>query len=175
MGVEPVLANRTHAMGLGVPAERLWGAEPLPALPRSPTLWIFQDSFEHLEDPAGLVDWMADRSSPRGARVLLVAPDAGSMSRHLLGPLWIHQAPEHRIHYTRRGVLALFGRRGFRPARRFRPVKCVSLGTVFRHLGVLAGWSAAAPLGLASLSLWFNVGEMGILLARDADRSEAAA
>ena len=80
LGLEPVAANRAHAHALGVPGPALFPADPLPALPHAPELWLFQDSFEHVPDPNALVAWLARESAAR-ARVVLVAPDAGAPSR----------------------------------------------------------------------------------------------
>src|SRR5207249_611970 len=104
-------------------------------------------------------------------RAVVVAPDARSASHSLLGPLWPHNSADHRIHYTRAGVEALFGREGFRLLRTFRPVKCLSPGMVIRHLGVLRGRPTPAASGaLSRWTVWFNIGEMGLLLGRDAHR-----
>src|SRR5262249_51515942 len=89
LGLEPVSANRSHAGSRGIPPARVFDAEPLPALPRRPDLWLFQDSFEHVPDPNRLAAWLARESAP-AARVLLVLPDAASPSRRIMGPLWLH-------------------------------------------------------------------------------------
>jgi hypothetical protein len=99
--------------------------------------------------------------------VLLVAPDARAPSRALLGPLWLHDVPDHRVHYSRAGVAAIFARAGFRVARSFRPVKCLSAAMVWSHLRLLAGAPAPARASRAGgLHVWFNLGEMGLLLER---------
>lgn len=166
LGLEPVAANRAHARALGVPPESLFPAEPLPALPHAPELWLFQDSFEHVPDPNALCTWVARESAPR-ARVLLVAPDAGAPSRALMGPLWLHNVPDHRIHYSRGGVAAIFARAGFRVVRSFRPVKCISAAMVWSHLRLLAGAPRDARISRpGGLHVWFNLGELGLLLER---------
>ncbi len=174
-GVDPIAANRRHAVELGVPSSRVFDSSPLPALPDRPTLWLFQDSFEHVEDPPELLRWMARASSPERARALVVAPDGGSWSRRLLGPLWLHHTPDHWIHYTPRGVETVFAREGFRVDRRFRPWKCLSLATAVAHARLLRGLPGG---GRRENSLaprfWFNLGEMGLLLERHAHRSETA-
>src|SRR2546428_73553 len=74
IGLEPVAANRDRAAALGVPPERLFDVESLPIVPFEPTLWLFQDSLEHLEDPGTFLHWMTRASCAAGARVLVVAP-----------------------------------------------------------------------------------------------------
>jgi len=170
LGLEPVPANRAHAQLLGIPREHVFDVDPLPTLPRKPDLWLLQDSFEHIPDPNTLVQWMARESAP-SARVLLVAPDARSVSRRLMGPLWLHEVPDHRIHYSRAGVASIFARAGFHIVKAFRPVKLVSLGMALSHLRVLAGAPAVARQGRRDgVRVWFNLGEMGLLLQRDDGR-----
>jgi hypothetical protein len=174
LGLEPVPANRAHAESLGIPGPCLFDAEPLPALPRAPDLWLFQDSFEHVPDPNRLTAWVARESAP-AAGILLVLPDADSWSRRLMGPLWLHDVPDHQVHYTRGGVAAIFGRAGFRIAREFRPVKLVSLAMAWSHLRLLAGAPAPARESRRDgLRVWFNLGEMGLWLERDDGRRQAA-
>lgn len=166
-GLEPVPANRAHAESLGIPGAHLFDADPLPTLPRQPDLWLLQDSFEHVPDPNALARWMANKSAP-GARALLVAPNAESISRKLMGPFWLHEVPDHSVHYSPAGVASIFGRAGFRIVREFRPVKLVSLGMAWSHLRVLAhAPTAAREGGVTGPQIWFNFGEMGLLLERD--------
>lgn len=175
MGLEPNPAARAHAVSLGVPAGRVFDVEPLPSLPRPPSLWLFQDSFEHVPDPTALLRWIGRESAGPVSRVLLVAPDGSSWSRRLLGRFWLHNSPDHWIHYTRRGVIALFEREGFRPTRRFHPVKCLGLGMAAAHLGILYGLPARTASGpLSRRTVWFNVGEMGLLLEKHATGLQAA-
>jgi hypothetical protein len=170
LGLEPVPANRAHARSLGIPGAHVFDADPLPALPRKPDLWLLQDSFEHVPNPNALAQWMARESAPI-AQALLVAPDAESLSRKLMGPFWLHEVPDHRVHYSRAGVASIFARAGFRVVRAFRPVKLVSPAMAWSHLRVLAGAPAAAPNGnLTGARVWFNLGEMGLLLERDDSR-----
>jgi hypothetical protein len=167
LGLEPIAANREHARVLGIPLENLFDVDPLPVLPLKPDFWLLLDSFEHVPNPNQLARWMAEQSSPR-AQVLLVAPDAGSISRKLMRQLWIHEVPDHFVHYSRAGILAIFSRAGFRFIRTFRPVKLVSLGMVWSHLRLLARAPAAANKHFGdNLRIWFNIGEMGLLLERD--------
>jgi len=176
LGIEPVAANRAHAQSLGIPSERIFAAEPLPRLPAPPDLWLFQDSFEHVADPGAVVQWLARESAARSSSVLLVAPDAAAPSRALMGPLWIHNVPDHDVHYSRAGVAAIFARAGFRVAREFRPIKCVSSRMLWNHLRTLLRAPAATRRAFRlGPSTWFNFGEMGLWLERDDDRRQAEA
>lgn len=168
VGLEPVPANRAQAERLGIPSGHIFDVEPLPHLPYQPDLWLLQDSFEHVPDPNALAHWMANESASTAAQVLIVAPDAESISRKLMGPFWLHQVPDHYVHYSRAGIAAIFSRAGFHFARTFRPVKLVSLAMVWNHLRVLARAPAAAGAsGRDGARVWFNIGEMGLLLERD--------
>ena len=166
-GIEPVAANRAHARSLGIPGQHLFEADPLPDLPHEIDLWLFQDSFEHIPDPNRLTQWMARYSSPR-AYILLVAPNADALSRKMMGPLWLHNVPDHVVYYSRAGVGSIFASAGFRILKTFRPLKLISLTTVWHHLRLLA--RRPAPLnktGASQFCFWFNLGEMGLLLQRD--------
>ena len=168
-GTEPVRANREHAQALGIPRGNVFDVEPLPNLPQKINFWILQDSFEHVPDPNALTYWMADHSSA-DALVLLVAPDVESISRKLMGRFWLHEVPDHWVHYSRRGVLAIFARAGFRLLRQFRPLKLVSLGMASSHLRLVARAPARQRNDRHGVRLWFNLGEMGLLLQRNDDR-----
>jgi len=171
LGVEPVPANRAHAEKLGIPRAHLFDADPLPQLPHKPDLWLLQDSFEHVPDPNALVRWMANESAATTTRALLVAPDAGAPSRALMGPFWIHNVPDHRVHYSRAGVASIFSRAGFRVVRRFHPLKLISPAMVWSHARILVGSPAPVRSSRrAGPCIWFNLGEMGLLLERDDGR-----
>jgi len=168
-GIEAVEANLAHARRLGIGDVQAFDAcrEPLA---RPVELWLFQDSFEHLPEPDRFLAWLAASSAPN-ARVLLVAPEAGSPSERLLGPLWPHRLPDHRFHWSRRGLEERFAAHGFRLAGRFRPTKSVSLAMVTAHLAhrfpVLRP-AAAVARGLPAARLDFNLGEMGLVFERGA-------
>lgn len=166
-GLEPVKANREHAAGLGIPSERLFDAHPLPRLPFRPTMWLFQDSFEHIPDPSAFLKWLSSESCREGAGVLLVAPEARSPSQRLMGPLWLHNGPDHWVHYTREGILDLFRAEGFVLESTFNPAKLVSLKMTALHLRHV--YSRLIPLldGASRLGrFWFNMGEMGLYLKK---------
>jgi hypothetical protein len=111
-----------------------------------------------------------------------------------MGRFWLHNVPDHWIHYSRRGVEDVFGRAGFRVTRRFLPVKCVIPVMAFIHAGLVLARAKRRPPSTAAepdaglvlarakrprarrlpeWRLWLNMGEMGLLLERHADRREA--
>jgi hypothetical protein len=168
-GIEAVEANLEHARSLGL-SNLIRFADCREPLPRPVDLWLFLDSFEHLPKPARFLRWLVASSAP-AARVLLVAPEAGSTSERWLGPLWPHRLPDHRFHYSRAGLEGLFAAHGFRKLAEFDPAKTVSGAMLVNHLSMtlplLRPLSGAAHW-LRRLRLRFNVGEMGLVLGREA-------
>jgi len=168
-GIEAVEANLEHARSLGL-SKLLRFSDCREPLPQPVDLWLFLDSFEHLPEPARFLRWLVASSAP-AARVLLVAPEAGSTSERWLGALWPHRLPDHRFHYSRGGLEGLFAAHGFRKLAEFDPAKTVSGAMLVNHLSMtlplLRPLSGAAHW-LRRLRLRFNVGEMGLVLGREA-------
>lgn len=151
---------------LGVRAELL-RVDPLPRLAHQVDLWLFQDSFEHIPDPATFADWMRVHSSA-SAEILLVAPRGDSLSRRLMGRFWPHKLPDHQFHWSHAGLAEFFARRGFAVRRSFFPLKFASPQMVLAHflhkLGV--GESLRRRLAGASFALPINFGEHGLVFER---------
>jgi len=167
-GIEAVEANLAHARGLGL--SNVQAFDEREPLPRPVELWLFLDSFEHLPDPAEFLRWLVASSAPR-ARVLLVAPEAGSPSERRLGALWPHRLPDHRFHWSRAGIRELLRVHGFGCRGEFTPTKSVSGAMLAAHLAhrfpVLRPLSGAGAW-LRRLRFDFNVGEMGLVFEREA-------
>ncbi len=169
-GIEAVPENLAHARRLGLAASDVFAADALPErLPAPVDLWLFLDSFEHLEEPGRLLDWLTENAAP-DARVLLVAPEAGSPSQRWLGRFWPHQLRDHPFHWSRAGLVEFFERRGLAVEATFAPTKSVSLRTLVFHgvhkLRLESRWRASWTAALPSWSLRFNIGEMGLLFRR---------
>ena len=167
-GIEAVDANLEHARSLGL-SNLLRFADCREPLARAVDLWLFLDSFEHLPEPARFLRWLVASSAP-DARVLLVAPEAGSRSERWLGALWPHRLPDHRFHWSRDGLEELYRAHGFRKLAEFDPTKTVSGAMLMKHLTMtlplLRPLSGASRL-LRGLRLDFNIGEMGLVLGRE--------
>ena len=166
-GIEAVEANLENAKRLGV-SDVMRFADCREPLSHPVDLWLFLDSFEHLPEPARFLRWLAASSAP-AARVLLVAPEAGSPSERLLGALWPHRLPDHSFHWSRRGLEELYRAHGFRTVAEFRPTKSVSGAMVVNHLSrtlPLLHPLAGTARWLRWLRLDFNLGEMGLVLER---------
>jgi len=167
-GVEAVEANLEHARNLGL-ADLLRFGDCREPLSRPVDLWLFQDSFEHLPDPAHFLRWLVASSAP-AARVFLVAPEADSASERWLGALWPHRLPDHRFHWSRDGIEEFFRAHGFRKRAEFRPTKTVSGAMLLTHLTLTLPFLRPLARGsrwLRGVRLDFNLGEMGLVLERD--------
>lgn len=170
-GVDMVPENLAHAASLGIAPEQLFAAGELPPrLPAAVDLWLFLDSFEHVEEPAALLEWLRSNSTA-DARVLLVAPEAGSPSERALGRLWPHKLPDHPFHWSRAGLTGFFARFGFAVEAAFEPVKVLSTRTLVAHavhmLGLAGAWRPRWTTSLPDWSLRFNFGEMGLVFRRE--------
>jgi hypothetical protein len=118
--------------------DHLVNFEALPQiLPDPVDVWIFQDSFEHIADPGVFVDW-AIANSTTEARMMVVAPCAGSWSDRVFGRFWPHRVPDHRFHWSIQGPTRFFAIRNFAVTTSFYPWKCVSIEIALRHIFILA-------------------------------------
>lgn len=170
-GVEAVRQNIEHATRLGLARESLYHMERLPPLlPEPVDFWIFQDSFEHLDDPQRFLKWMISNSSSH-SRILVVAPKGGGLSQKLLGRWWPHKMNDHRFHWTESGLRDFFSRNGFVMERSFLPLKYVSPGMLITHVLLKTGWRRQNPprrwRRFFEYSILFNIGEMGLIFRRD--------
>ena len=178
----PLLAGQAkHVIGLeanasaidkvrqsGLAAELLLVTELPDRLSTAVDLWLFQDSFEHIPEPAAFVRWMSANSAPN-AEILMVLPRGDSTSRRLMGRLWPHKLPDHQFQWSRAGLVEFMGRRGWSLQSDFFPLKFVSpqmlVAHALHHAGVPHG--ARRWLGGAALALPFNFGEMGLVFRAD--------
>jgi hypothetical protein len=174
-GIETIAADVEHAATLGVRREAMFLTSRLPEkLPGAVDLWLFQDVLEHLLEPDPFLLWMEASSSP-GARALVVAPDASSFSRRVLGRQWPHRVPDHAFHWSPAGMTELFARHGFAHERSFLPVKKLStrMGVLHLRQTPLAPLARVIEPLVPNAELWFNVGELGMVFARGADKEPA--
>jgi hypothetical protein len=166
-GLEASAATLDHARALSLPIQLL-DVRALPARLDVPVdLWLFQDSFEHIPDPAAFVTWMVENSSA-GAEILIVLPRGDSASQRVMGRFWPHKLPDHQFHWSRAGLVEFMNRRGFTVERQFFPLKFASPQMVLAHflhkLGAPAG--VREWLGSAHLAIPINFGELGLRLQR---------
>ncbi|MBI4847182.1 MAG: methyltransferase domain-containing protein [Nitrospirae bacterium] len=166
-GIEVVDANLDHARSIGI--RNVYKFTELPEkLSDKIDLWIFQDSFEHITKPRDFVPWMVSNSSD-DAKILLVSPEAGSMSERILGRFWPHKLEDHRFHWSQKGVVGFFDTFGFRFLNNFYPLKYISMNTVISHILFKFRLRPLSNIKFPAgdmLSFPFNFGEMGLLLQR---------
>jgi hypothetical protein len=168
-GIEIVEANIRHAASLGLPENLLFDFNLLPErLPDTIDLWIFQDSFEHIISPAIFTDWVTKNSS-HSSRVLLVAPEANSISERILKDRWPHKLPDHKFHWSREGIIEFFQKRNYYVEASFFPLKFLLPKMIFAHAATAFRCSFLKTLGdkfAPKITIPFNIGEMGLLFRR---------
>jgi len=167
-GIETNQTAIDHVRATGLDVDLLL-VDTLPAQLAHPIdLWLFQDSFEHIPNPASFVAWMLANSTAN-AEILVVLPRADSVSQRLLGRLWPHKLPDHEFHWSRAGLVDFFARRGFDVRREFFPLKFASPQMVLAHgLHKLGIDGAREFLRGLRLSIPLNFGELGLALRRRA-------
>ncbi len=167
-GVEAVAVNIEHAVGLGLPRERLFLHNELPRqLESKVDFWIFQDSFEHLVSHQDFITWVVNNSSDC-AQIMLVAPDATSWSSRLIWPLWPHRVPDHQFHWSKKGVEDFFLKNGFKLQEQFYPGKYFGLRTAWSQIRRMLNWDwlRFVEQSCPNIPLKINIGEMGLIFSR---------
>lgn len=167
-GIEAVQENIDNAVKMGVPASQLMLVGKQPKVLAEPvSLWVFQDSLEHILDIRPFLQWLAENSAA-DSFMLIVAPDASSWSRKVMGKYWPHKIPDHQFHWSGIGLEFLLGQFGFNVDARFNPVKYISSRMLLNHLERTGLRWLFKPLQriTPAVDFWFNIGEMGLLLER---------
>ena len=125
------------------------------------------DMVEHVADPHPLADTVTRLLAP-GGRLLIVTPNASSLSARLLGAKWFHSFPDHELLHSPRSLSILFERRGLKLVRRGFAWKRINLEMLFRHARAhehifggrwIRGFLGRLPKGLRSRTFPFNIGE----------------
>jgi SAM-dependent methyltransferase len=137
------------------------------------------DVLEHLPRVAEQLDTLR-RSLRRGGHLLLVTPDATSLSARLFGRRWPHFLAEHLTLFSRAGLRSLLVRSGFEILRHRPALKSLSLAMVRHHFELyphVAGARLLAALLVPplerSVPLW--AGEQAVLARVAAIAPTAAA
>lgn len=163
-GVEAAQSNIDHAAELGIEKTNLFKVDSLPEiLPEKIDLWVFQDSFEHILEVEPFMQWLISNSSSK-AEILMILPQANSLSDRLMGTLWPHKLPDHKFHWSKPGLTSFMNGFGFKIKKEFYPLKYISVGMIIAHLTHKLGLKFPIPNLLKSLSFPFNFGEQGLLL-----------
>jgi 2-polyprenyl-3-methyl-5-hydroxy-6-metoxy-1,4-benzoquinol methylase len=91
------------------------------------------DFIEHVRDPAAVLA-KAHRLLRPGGRVLMLTPNADSLSRRLMGLRWLHYKVEHLFYFTPTGLFRCLERSGFTHTRVGAAWKAMSLHYVAHQL-----------------------------------------
>lgn len=164
LGIEANATTVEHARSAGYRADLLLVDQLPPLLDEPVDLWLFQDAFEHIPDPAAFTRWLTNNSR-EGTEILVVAPRADSLSRQLMGRAWAHKLPDHLFHWSRAGLVEFMSRFGFTLRADFFPLKYVSPQMALAHLLHKLGVNKSARgwLGGTALAVPFNFGELGLV------------
>jgi len=132
---------------------------------------IFFDVIEHIDPPQPIFAAVARLLKP-GGLVLMVTPDAGSLSLSMMRSRWPHLFLEHVIIYTRAALASAMSAAGLRIERAGFAWKQVNLdmlarhATIHRHIrfgGLLRLLGRLIP-GLIQRQMFpFNIGEFYII------------
>jgi SAM-dependent methyltransferase len=104
------------------------------------------DVIEHVAEPLELLASVRRLLRP-GGLLLLLTPDAASLSARLTGTRWPHYKVEHLLYFSRRSLAALLPRCGFAPVASRPALKFLSIDYVlgdFRRYGQIP-FLAALP------------------------------
>lgn len=137
-GIEITQSTIDHAVKMGISSDNLFLVNNLDSFDKKIDLWIFQDSFEHLDEPNEFMTWLKQNTSKNG-KILIVAPEAHSLSDRVMGKNWPHKLPDHRWHWSKRGIVSIMQQHGFQVDCKFYPIKWVSILTLINHLCLLLG------------------------------------
>lgn len=179
LGVEPSAFAASFArerMGLDVRMSELLEAD---LEPRAFDAAIMDDVLEHLPDPGGALDRVAELLRPAGV-LHLALPDAGSPVARIMGRRWWSVLPTHVHYFTRHSLRVLLERRGWTVLELRTAPKVF---TVRYYLGRLEGYSQPLSARLIVLARRLGISERlwapdfrdrMAMVARAPDRATAA-
>jgi len=128
---------------------------------------VLLDVIEHIAHPQPFADAIVRLLNP-GGRLLIITPDAASLSARLLGARWFHAFPEHVLLHSRRSLKLLFEARGLFSANCGFAWKWLNLEMLARHTAQHSHiWGARflhavitmLPTAIRSYVFPFNIGE----------------
>jgi SAM-dependent methyltransferase len=106
------------------------------------------DVIEHLPDPGGALDRIAELLRPGGV-VALALPDSGSRLARAVGRRWWSVIPTHVQYFTRASLAVLMRRQGFTPLEISTAPKAFSVGYYLRRI---EGYSVATSRSLVTVA-----------------------
>jgi SAM-dependent methyltransferase len=134
------------------------------------------DVIEHIDPPEDTIRAISQALAP-GGLVLMVTPDAGSLSAATMKSRWPHLFQEHVIIYSREGLARLLMRFGLVIERVGFAWKRVNLNMLVRHAtihphvafgGIVRLLGKVMPGFLQTAMIPFNIGEFYIIARKPA-------
>jgi SAM-dependent methyltransferase len=92
------------------------------------------DFIEHVRDPMGILAKAFDLLKP-GGHLVILTPNAGSLSRRMMGERWLHFKVEHLCYFSPRSLPMALHRAGFGDVRIGRAWKMMNLHYLAHQLG----------------------------------------
>jgi SAM-dependent methyltransferase len=92
------------------------------------------DFIEHVRDPMGTLKTALNLLKP-GGQLVILTPNAGSLSRRVMGPKWLHYKVEHLFYFSPRSLTRALHRAGFTDVRVGRAWKVMNLHYLAHQLG----------------------------------------
>jgi len=92
------------------------------------------DFLEHVRDPMGTLAKASDLLKP-GGQLVILTPDAGSLSRRVMGPRWLHYKVEHLFYFSPRSLPKALHQAGFVDVGIGRAWKMMNLHYLAHQLG----------------------------------------
>ena len=135
---------------------------------------VLFDVIEHIDPPSAALAHLRRLLRPKGL-LLMVTPDAGSVSSRLMGARWPHLLVEHVVLFSRRGMRTALQEAGFDIEQLRFAWKYVNLNMLVRHATihphVSFGWmlrciGRATPVALLHRPILFNIGEFYVVARR---------
>ena len=135
---------------------------------------VLFDVIEHIDPPSAALAHLRRLLRPKGL-LLMVTPDAGSVSARLMGARWPHLLVEHVVLFSRRGMRTALQEAGFDIEQLRFAWKYVNLNMLVRHATihphVSFGWmlrciGRATPVALLHKPILFNIGEFYVVARR---------
>jgi SAM-dependent methyltransferase len=147
--------------------------------PNSVDVMLFFDVIEHIDPPEPTLRAVHRCLSP-GGLVLMVTPDAGSLSARWMGRRWPHLFVEHVVIYGRAALAQALEQVGLTVERVAFAWKRVNLNMLVRHATIhrhvrfgalLRVLGHLVPRPLQNLTFPFNMGEFYIIARRGEPRA----
>jgi SAM-dependent methyltransferase len=174
-GIEISIASAKIARGRsGVVAIHTGTVKDAPIEDDEIDVFALFDVIEHIDPPGETIATLYRRLKP-GGLLMLVTPDAGSISARLMRAHWPHLFVEHVVLFSRKGIRRLLKSHGFQVERIGFAWKRINLDMLVRHAAIhrhvafgriLRLLGRALPRPFLRARFPFNIGEFYVLARR---------